>query len=760
MKEIRLNDVIIRPELGVIVVCGKEQPLKPKAMGVLELLATSPGELFSKRDLVDTVWGAAVVTDEVLTQAIYEIRQALKGSTAGDMIRTVPRRGYMLEAPSEVEVSTRDKPSRHWGLALVTLVAAIAIVSWINRQQAPNASPQVTETSMEADSTQSPETAIEKLSIAVLPFENRSNLEEDDFFVVGVHDDLLSTIAKIGSIKVISRTSVMEYKGTEKKIPVIAKELGVANILEGSIQRSGNQVRINVQLIDARTDEHLWAEIYDRELTALNLFTIQSEISQNIADALHTVLSAEEKSSINRLPTHNLQAYEAYLRGRQLMATRNTAKLQQAVGEFGKAVEIDPQFALAWVNLADANYLLILYKAMPPEVAIPAMENAITHAMAIDDKLGEAYVSQAHIHSFYQRRDEAEIAYRRAIELSPNYATAYHWYSSFLLSSSMARPTEATGLALKAFELDPRSLIIGANLAAHYRYQGHYLLAERQFLKLIELDPMFSNAYAGLAQMYVQDLGQFDKALEFYRKASQLDPGNPASLMDQIELYQALGDIKTMEAIRTGIAEVTGEDSWLVGYADVGIGLAKNDPANTQKAIDSLLPKIDKYQYFKEIMAPAELLLGHKERARELFLEANPGWLDPEQWQGLIQKNPRYPCILSWILINTGDEAMGIALLRQTTTFLDKTLPMVLEHADRWAPDLCYLTSGDTEKALGTIETQLEHGHLYWRDLFYRLPMYDLIRNEPRFLAVIAERTRRIAAQREAVAQMNAVSVP
>ena len=185
-------------------------------------------------------------------------------------------------------------------------------------------------------------------SIAVLPFENRSNREEDQFFTDGIHDDLLTTIAKIGSMKVISRTSVMEYRDTIKKIPQIAQELGVANILEGGIQRSGNQVRINVQLIDAATDEHLWAEIYDRELTAENLFAVQSEITRIIADALQAELSTDEQRRIDARPTDNLQAYEAYMRGRQLMATRDSANLKLATEEFARAVEIDRLFALAW----------------------------------------------------------------------------------------------------------------------------------------------------------------------------------------------------------------------------------------------------------------------------------------------------------------------------------------------------------------------------------------------------------------------------
>jgi len=666
-----------------------------------------------------------------------------------------------IKRESEVDRSQSIAQQTGKKINLLIIAALVLAISYLlyDKFGAPGpainstASTQSAETSTEAGST---EVAIDKLSIAVLPFVNRSALEEDEFFVDGIHDDLLNTIAKIGSLKVISRTSVMEYRDTQKKIPVIAKELGVANILEGGIQRSGNQVRINVQLIDAETDEHLWAEIFDRELTAQNLFTIQSEISQKIADALRTVLSVEEKNRINTRPTDNLQAYNAHLHGRQLMATRKVDQLQQAVEEFRKAIELDPQFALAWVNLADSNSLLATYGVRSMESVVPDIEEAVAHAMAIDDKLGEAYVSQAGIYRYYQRQEEAEAAFRKAIELSPNYATAYHWYSGFVLGSSVLRTAEAVELAQKAFELDPRSSIISVNLAGLYRFQGLLSLAERQYQNLIELDPEFVTAYSALADLYFIDLGQFDKALAFYRKASQLDPGNPYNLLRQLELYQQLGDVKAMEAIRNTIAAVTGEDFWLVGYADLWIAVAQNNPAGTREALNWLLPRIDKLQNIKELAGPVELLLGNYDRARELFVEANSGWLDPDQWERLMQQNPRYPCIFSWILINTGDEVIGADLLQQTTAFLDEALPAAIEHADNWAPEICYLTSGDTEKALRSIETQLAHGHLYWRDLLFRMPMYDLIRDEPRFLAVVEERERRIAIQREAVAQLEA----
>ena len=183
-------------------------------------------------------------------------------------------------------------------------------------------------TPVEAIAQAPAEPVISRQSIAVLPFTNRSRQEDDEFFVEGMHDDLLTNLARISALKVISRTSVLRYKDTELPIPEIAAALGVATIMEGAVQRSGNTVRINVQLIDAQTDEHLWAEIYDRELTAENLFAIQSEISQAIADALQATLTPDEKGRINTAPTNNLQAHDAFLRGRQLMATRNSDSLR------------------------------------------------------------------------------------------------------------------------------------------------------------------------------------------------------------------------------------------------------------------------------------------------------------------------------------------------------------------------------------------------------------------------------------------------
>jgi TolB-like protein/Tfp pilus assembly protein PilF len=586
-------------------------------------------------------------------------------------------------------------------------------------------------------------------SIAVLPFENRSNREEDQFFTDGIHDDLLTTIAKIGSMTVISRTSVMEYRDTLKKIPQIAKELGVANILEGGIQRSGNHVRINVQLIDAATDKHLWAETYNRELTTENLFAVQSEITRIIADALQAELSTDEQRRLNARPTDNLLAYDAYLRGRQLMATRNSANLKLATEEFSKATRLDPLFALAWVGVADSN--MSSYGIEDP---LSIAEEAVKNALAIDSDLGEAYVSLARIHSSYNRKGEAETAYQKAIELSPNYADAYYRYSVFLNIYPL-RIKEQVELARKAAELDPRSSSMSLNLGQKYLNQGLYKLAEGQYQKVIELSPDFAPGYRSLAILYMLHMGQFDKALPPINKAVELDPGNHGYRSVLIFNYLQLGDLDAAQIVREKMASL-GASEGLLAFEDVLITAGKGNSADTLESINRLLPKFRHSQFYSGIAGFLALAHGDIQLAREIELTSEPGWLEPEQWPELVERSRRGACAVAWVLMNTGDEELGSALLRQATSYLDDFLPLAVEHPDWDHSEVCYLTAGDTEKALLSIETELSHNHLYAWKPAHQLPMFDLIRHEPRFQATSAEYERRISVQRENVEKMAA----
>jgi len=598
------------------------------------------------------------------------------------------------------------------------------------------------------------EPVIKRQSIAVLPFDNRSNREEDQFFTDGIHDDLLTTIARIGSMKVISRTSVMEYKNTTKKIPEIAKELGVANILEGGIQRSGNQVRINVQLIDAETDEHLWAEIFDRELTTENLFAIQSEISQKIANALEATLTPSEKDRINTIPTNNLEAYNAYMRGRQLMAARESAKLEQAASEFNQAVELDPDFALAWVGVADSHYLWQLYGTFDRQKMLEVLEAATQRALAIDDQLGEAYTSLGQLYDQRFEFRKAETAYKQAIELSPNYATAYHWYA-IMLQAYPLRAQEQVELMRKARELDPRSAIIGVALGGSYLGSGFYSKAERQFQKVLEMEPGFVQALSSLAGVYYTT-SRYDLAVRYTRLAAQQDPGNPDYLRYQAQNYLSIGELEKSDKIRQQLEDMVPGDLGN-GYFDIWASLVRGNKPAAREAYNWTLPRAQKLGLPMEILGLFEIALGTPERARALFLQSNPGWLEAGSWQKIIGQQQNMACVFAWILTQTGDQTLGEQLATFTTRYLTEDLPAAIEHADIYDATVCQLVTGDYEQAIASLETKLKHNHLdYYRTHASQFPFYSVLKPDPRFQNFLTEYDRQIEIQRLAVAKLDA----
>ncbi len=282
-------------------------------------------------------------------------------------------------------------------------------------------------------------------SIAVLPFTNRSPVADDEFFIDGIHDDLLTNLARVGDLKVISRTSVSRYRDSAKSIPEIARELGVATIMEGAVQRAGDMVRINVQLIDARTDEHLWAQIYDRELSTQNLFAIQTEIAGKIAESLQARLTPEEEQRLQSQPTENLAAYSAYLRGMRSFERREIESMQNALAEFRRAVELDPDFAQAWAGIAYVATVMPSWGGMSVEDGFAIAEPAAQRAMAINPELGESQLAMA----VMLNGEEAVPYFERAIELLPGYAPAYQWYGN-LLQDQPGQEERALGIAEKS----------------------------------------------------------------------------------------------------------------------------------------------------------------------------------------------------------------------------------------------------------------------------------------------------------------------
>src|SRR5438552_2412610 len=355
-------------------------------------------------------------------------------------------------------------------------------------------------------------------SIAVLPFDNLSRDPDNAYFTEGVQDEILTRLAKVADLKVISRTSTQHFKSAPENLPQIAKQLGVTNILEGSVQRVADQVRVNVQLINALTDEHLWADTYDRKLT--DIFAVESEIAQAVAQALQATLTGSEKSSIAKKPTENQEAYELYLKGRFFWNKRTGVDLRKAIEYFQQAIAKDPNYALAYAGVADSYLLLSNYSFDSPQQLIPPARTAVKKALQLDDSLAEAHASLGLLATLQLDLERGNSAFERAIQLKPNYATAHHWFSLGL--ASLGRFDDAIAEGKRALELDPLSLVINADLGADYYLARRYDEAIAQQRKTLEMDPGFYYAHFILGEALAAN-GAFEQAIEEYRKAHALD---------------------------------------------------------------------------------------------------------------------------------------------------------------------------------------------------------------------------------------------
>jgi TolB-like protein/tetratricopeptide (TPR) repeat protein len=382
-------------------------------------------------------------------------------------------------------------------------------------------------------------------SVAVLPFTNMSPQADNEYFSDGVTEEILMLLARIEGLKVISRTSVMQYKGTVKPIRQIGEELGVATILEGSVRHAGQRVRITAQLIDAATDEHLWADRYDRDLE--DIFEIQSDVAGQIVEALRLRLTNRERTQLTERPTESIEAYQWYLKGRHFLSRRTEATLRLAIDRFRKAVTADPAFAQAWVGLADGLALLTSYSATRVEEVADEARAAAEKALALDPRLGEAHVSLGMIAHTEWRWEEADRQFRRGLELSPGYATAYHWYA--LQLQATGRLDEAVSMARKALELDPLSLPVHMALGVALLYAGRIEESVKVQEKARELDPGYVPVHSNLSATY-EVQGRFEEALVELDEYSRLDPDiMPPEIVAEIrEGYASAGERGFWEA--------------------------------------------------------------------------------------------------------------------------------------------------------------------------------------------------------------------
>jgi TolB-like protein/DNA-binding winged helix-turn-helix (wHTH) protein/Flp pilus assembly protein TadD len=527
----------------------QEQPFQ-----VLAMLVEQPGEVITREQLQKKLWPADTFVDfdHGLNKAINKIRDALNDSAETPrFVETVARRGYRFLA----EVKAADSaPVRGPELAAQPLPVAEAAD---RRDLASNlAKPKHLLPSLAGKSAafvlvllmaslaawkvhswRGPSPVIR--SLAVLPLESLSNDASQDYFADGMTDELISDLGQISALRVISRTSVMSYKHVRKPLPEIARELDVDAVVEGTVLRSGDRVRITAQLIDASTDKHLWSESYEGEFR--DTLALQNEVARAVADQIRVNLNPQEQIALKNVRVVDPAAYESYLKGRYFWNKRTANGLNVALAYFDQAIDEDPKYAQAYSGLADTYALLgdWQYAVMTPKEALPKAKAAATKALELDNTLGEAHNSLAFVlDGFDWDLDSGGKEFRRAIQLNPGYATAHHWYAWHL--ALLDRYDEALVEMRKAENLDPLSLVINADLAELLILAHSYDESIQQSRKTIEMDPNFALAHNQLAQAYLQKR-MTDEAITELRKAVQLSGGSPTCIANLARAYAASG---------------------------------------------------------------------------------------------------------------------------------------------------------------------------------------------------------------------------
>jgi TolB-like protein/tetratricopeptide (TPR) repeat protein len=410
----------------------------------------------------------------------------------------------------ESEIEPNKSIARRTGRKIVALTIVLAVI----------ATGLLIFQFLRARSTSPPAATISNKSIAVLPFDNLSGDPQNAYFSEGVQDEILTRLAKIAELKVISRTSTQRFKSAPNDLRQIAQQLGVANILEGSVQKANDQVRVNVQLINALTDAHLWADTYDRKLT--DIFAVETEIAKTVADVLQAKLTGSEQHVVAARPTANTEAHQLYLKGRFFWNKRTGHDLKKSIDYFEQAIAADPNYALAYAGVADAYALLPGYSGGNPGDCYPKAIAAAKKALELDDTLAEARTSLALAIWYYDFDfSQANREFQRAIELNPNYASAHQQYGNNTLSAT-GRFNDAIAEGKRALELDPLSLVIIADLGVDYYYARRYDEAIAQERKLLEMDPGYYFAYLNLGQA-LEAKGARDAAIAEYQKARALN---------------------------------------------------------------------------------------------------------------------------------------------------------------------------------------------------------------------------------------------
>ena len=549
---------------------GLRIKLQGQPVEVLAILLERRGELVTREELQKRLWPAETFVDfeHSLNAAIKRLRAALGDSAqAPRFVETMPRRGYRFVAPIQdptdqaPETMSPAVPGPARGRLLILAVATTFLVVaaaafWATRHVRA-------ERSLTAAGT--------IRSLAVLPLANLSGDHDEDYFVDGMTDAVRQELQAIRALQVISRTSSVHYRGSGKPLPEIARELNVDAVVDGSVLRSGNDVRINVELVRADTDKPVWSDSYEGPLR--DVLGLQARVGRAIADEIRVALTPRERARMARTAPSNPDLYRAYAKGRFFWNKRTAEDLTRAITFFEQAIRIDPEYAAAYDGLADCWLPLGWYGYRSPAETFPNANTAVGKALSLDDSLAEAHTSLAFIKLYYDRDwAGAEREFRRGIDLNPNYSNGHHWYAEFL--SLVGRHQEAISESQRARALDPLSDIVNTWVSSRYFFARQYDRAIEEGRNAVEIAPNFAPARLVLGQAYEQK-GMFAEAIAELERAASLGRGNS---IYAASLAHALGAAGQGGQARKVLAELTTEakshfvSSYDLAAATAGLG--------------------------------------------------------------------------------------------------------------------------------------------------------------------------------------------
>ncbi len=581
--KLRFEDFELDVRAGELRKGGVRMRLRGQPLQVLEILLERAGDVVTREELQSQIWPADTFVDfdHSLHNAIARIREVLGDSAENPRyIETLPRRGYRYIGPVEdaqappaaaektgnagevVSLAEPGKPQSRLSVvvraAILCAVVALGLVAWAAWRSA-HAKP----------------AAASIHSLAVLPLSNLSGDPSEEFFSDGMTDQLITDLAKVGSLRVISRTSVMQYKGTSKSLPEIARELNVDAIVEGSVIRSGQRVRVTAQLLEARTDRHIWAETYDRDLG--DVLKLQGEVAGEIAQQVRAQITPAQQEQMGRAGAVNPAAYDAYIQGRLYFTTEYSkpASLMKAQHLFEDAIREDPNFALAYAGLADTYVYLAYAGAMPKEQAYEAAKKFVAQAIELDDSIGEAWDTQGALSSnFDWDWDAADRAFSRAIALAPSYSCAHEDRAGFL--AFLGRRSEALAEIAKIDQLDSGPSSAGSESYAYFQLRDYPSLIESSKRGLI-LDPKDSDQHYFLGAGY-EGTGRLQEAIVEYRKAMEISD-NPRTAVTLAHAWAAAGEKSKAEKMLRGLEHNAKAMASQYTMATIYVGLGENDRA-------------------------------------------------------------------------------------------------------------------------------------------------------------------------------------